>query len=105
MGLFSKIKDILFEDEGEDPSTENMPVFSKEDSVANDKDSVTETVSFDDDDEEPLRVTTGSRFRNDKRDLELTDSDLFGDDENKEEKKEKIDEDKIELPMPKVEDS
>ncbi len=100
MGLFSKIKDILFEDEGEDPSTENMPVFSKEDSVANNKDSATETVSFDDDEEEPLKVTTGSRFRNDKRDLELTDTDLFGDEEVK-----KDEEPKVELPVSHLEDS
>lgn len=100
MGLFSKIKDILFEDEGEDPSTENMPVFSKEDSVANNKDSVTETVSFDDDEEEPLKVITGSRFRNDKRDLELTDTDLFGDEEVKKEE-----ESKEELPVSHLEDS
>ena len=102
MGLLSKIKDILFEDEGEEPSTSEMPVFTKEDSVAGNKDSEIGTVSFDDDEDEPLRVTTGSRFRNDKRDLELDDTDLF--EENKEEKP-KDNEDEIELPMPKLEDS
>ena len=101
MGLLSKIKDILFEDEGEEPSTDGMPVFTKEDSVVAKKDSEIETVSFDDDEDEPLRVTTGSRFRNDKRDLELDDVDLF---ENKEEKS-KDNENDIELPMTKLEDS
>lgn len=101
MGLLSKIKDILFEDEGEEPSTDGMPVFTKEDSVVANKDSEIETVSFDDDEDEPLRVTTGSRFRNDKRDLELDDVDLF---ENKEEKS-KDNENDIELPMTKLEDS
>ncbi len=102
MGLFSKIKDILFEDEGEEASTDSMPVFTKEDSVAN-KDSEKETISFDDDEDEPLRVTTGSRFRNDKRDLDLDDTDLFSD-EDKSEKKD-VEEENIELPMAKMEDS
>ena len=99
MGLISKIKDILFEDEGEEATTDNMPVFTKEDSVAAKKEEA-ETVSFDDeDDDEPLKVTTGSRFKNDKRDIELDDADFFGDEKKEEEPKEE------ELPISKLEDS
>ena len=101
MGLFGKIKDILFEDDGEEATTEDMPVFTKDNSSTN-KDDTFETVTFDDEEEEPLKVTTGSRFKNDKRDLGLDDGDLFEEvpkEEVKEEPKEE------EIPVSKLEDS
>ncbi len=103
MGLFGKIKDILFEDDGEEATTEDMPVFTKENNSTND-DVTFETVTFDDEEEEPLKVTTGSRFKNDKRDLELDDDeDLFEEVKNEEVKEEPKKEE--ELPVSKLEDS
>jgi len=81
MGLFSKIKDILFEDDGEEATAENMPVFTNEDNKVEKKEDSFETTSFVDDDDEPLRVATGSRFKNDKRDIELGDVELDGNNE------------------------
>ena len=103
MGLFGKIKDILFEDDGEEATTEDMPVFTKDNNSTND-DVTFETVTFDDEEEEPLKVTTGSRFKNDKRDLELDDDeDLFEEVKNGEVKEEPKKEE--ELPVSKLEDS
>ncbi len=103
MGLFGKIKDILFEDDGEEATTDDMPVFTNDNNSTN-KEVTFESVTFDDEEDEPLKVTTGSRFKNDKRDLGFDDSDLFEEvpkeeEEVPEEKKEE------ELPVSKLEDS
>ena len=35
MGLFGKIKDILFEDDGDEPTTDDMPVFTNDNNSTN----------------------------------------------------------------------
>ena len=76
MGLFGKIKNILFE---EDDEVEEMPVYTK--------DEVKETPKkMDVDDkpepivEEPIKTSPSSRFRNVKRDIDLSfdESDVLG---------------------------
>lgn len=64
MGLFGKIKNILFEDEEE--VEETMPVFTKEEVKAEKKEE--EHIK----EEEPIKVTPGSRFKNVKRDIDLS---------------------------------
>ncbi len=76
MGLFGKIKNILFE---EDDEVEEMPVYTKEE--------VRETpkkMEFEEKPEpvveEPIKATSNSRFRNVKRDIDLNfdESDVLG---------------------------
>ncbi|MDE5888700.1 MAG: hypothetical protein K2H20_01630 [Bacilli bacterium] len=76
MGLFSKIKNILFE---EDDEVEEMPVYTK--------DEVKETPKkIDVEDkpepivEEPIKTSSNSRFRNVKRDIDLSfdENDVLG---------------------------
>lgn len=69
MGFFGKIKNILFEEEEE--FEDSMPVFTKtEDKVNEKKEEVKEEVSSKQ--EPPIKVTNGSRFRNVKRDIDIS---------------------------------
>ena len=65
MGLFGKIKNILFEDEEE--VEETMPVFTKDEVKPSKKE---ENVVSEK--EEPIKVVPGSRFKNVKRDIDLS---------------------------------
>ena len=65
MGLFGKIKNILFEDEEE--VEETMPVFTKDEVKPVKKEEVVDTEK-----EEPIKVVPGSRFKNVKRDIDLS---------------------------------
>lgn len=75
MGLFGKIKNILFE---EDDEVEEMPVYTKEEVKDIPKKDVEEKPIPDI--EEPIKATTNSRFRNVKRDIDLSydESDVLG---------------------------
>lgn len=70
MGILNKIKNILFEDDEE--IEESMPVFTKEEK----KEVKRETRAVEPEvvkvEEEPIKVTTGSRFKNVKRDIDLS---------------------------------
>lgn len=63
MGLFDKLKNILFEDEDE---TESFPDYSSKNENNEKKSVVSETVN-----EEPISTTDNTRFRNVKRDIDL----------------------------------
>ncbi len=76
MGLFSKIKNILFE---EDDEVEEMPVYTKEEV----KETTKKTEVEDKPNsviEEPITTSSNSRFRNVKRDIDLSfdESDVLG---------------------------
>ena len=72
MGLFSKIKTILFEDDDE---VGEMPVYTSEDV----KEPVVETVLEPVVEEEAIKTDDNSRFRNVKRDIDLEfDDDVLG---------------------------
>lgn len=75
MGLFSKIKNILFE---EDDEVEEMPVYTKEEVKETPKKDVEEKPMPDI--EEPIKATNNSRFRNVKRDIDLNfdENDVLG---------------------------
>lgn len=67
MGFFGKIKNILFEDDDE---VEEMPVYTKEEVKDIPKKNVEErTIS---EDEGPIKTSDNSRFRNVKRDIDLS---------------------------------
>ena len=68
MGLFDKIKNILFEDDEEE--TNEMPVFSKDDVET--KEEKREEKKKEDDDFVPIQMDETSRFRNVKRDFDFT---------------------------------
>lgn len=63
MGLFDKLKNILFEDEDE---TESFPDYSSKNEVSEKKSSVQSVKE-----EEPISTSDNTRFRNVKRDIDL----------------------------------
>lgn len=67
MGIFSKIKNILFEDEDE---VEEMPVYTKDENkeISKNVEGDTKTSSIA---EEPITTSNNSHFRNVKRDIDL----------------------------------
>lgn len=67
MGFFGKIKNILFEDDDE---VEEMPVYTKEEVKEAPKKTVEERTIPDN--EEPIMTSDNSRFRNVKRDIDLS---------------------------------
>ena len=71
MGLFDKIKNILFE---EDDEVEQMPVYTKENTMEEPETVQENNVSFV---EEPIKSTDNSHFNNVKRDIDFS----FGDDD------------------------
>lgn len=68
MGIFSKIKNILFEDEDE---VEEMPVYTKDEAKENSKNDDLEAKK-EPIVEEPITTSSNSHFRNVKRDIDLT---------------------------------
>ena len=70
MGLFGKIKNILFEDDDEDEVSE-MPTYTKEDIVESPKRAEVE-VEHTHVVEEPIKTSDNSYFTNVKRDIDLT---------------------------------
>lgn len=104
MGLFGKIKDILFEDDGDEATTDDMPVFTNDNNSTN-REVTFEAVTFDDEEDEPLKVATGSRFKNDKRDLDFDDNDDLFEEVPKEEEEVPEEKKEEELPVSKLEDS
>ena len=72
MGLFDKIKNILFEDDDE---VESMPVYTKEDTLKEPITKENDDISFP---EEPIKTSDSSHFNNVKRDIDFS----FGDDED-----------------------
>ena len=68
MGLFDKIKNILFEDDEEEMN--EMPVYSKEDGDT--KEVKREEKKKEEDDYVPIQTDETSRFRNVKRDFDFS---------------------------------
>ncbi|MGN0966126.1 MAG: hypothetical protein ACI4OP_00820 [Candidatus Coprovivens sp.] len=111
MGLFDKIKNILFEDDEEEMN--EIPVYSKED--VDTKETKREEKKKDEDDYVPIQTNETSRFRNVKRDFDFS----FDEDEvldeviesepvvsKEEEKEEKVEvkEEPVVVPQPEKKD-
>lgn len=67
MGILNKIKNILFEDD-EEEIEESMPVFTKEEKKEVKRETRTAEPEVTKIEEDPIKVTNGSRFKNIKRD-------------------------------------
>lgn len=72
MGLFGKIKNILFEEEEEETADSSMPVFTKDNQPSDEKESFLKEEEPEKEEEEPIKINSGSRFRNFKRDIDLS---------------------------------
>lgn len=111
MGLFDKIKNILFEDDEEEMN--EMPVYSKEDGDT--KEVKREEKKKEEDDYVPIQTDETSRFRNVKRDFdfsfdedevldEIKEPELIPEKEEIKEEKVEIKEEPIVVPQPEKKD-
>lgn len=102
MGLFGKIKNILFEDDDE---VEEMPVYTKEDGTDTPR-RINDDIELEKVVEEPIKASDNSRFKNVKRDIDLNydEKDVLGEiPDIVEAVKEKKEEEQIQIPLKKEE--